>query len=215
MRRLRACLFGLMFLTLPAVASAESDWWDVIEGLSGPGPFKGVTFGQRIFCVKENEGGRSHSLTSCMSDVDDKIRALVNAEVGFYTSGDRPRFSDTPNDRATVHLWRLHSTYYLRISPLLDIGAGGGVLIFTGDGFEHQSHPVVTPVEIVFVPLGFIRSSPHATKWGRLLRLHFSESWVFGDIKAADFGSPSTYLRTGEFNRKFGFGVDIGSLIAH
>jgi hypothetical protein len=38
---------------------------------------------------------------------------------------------------------------------------------------------------------------------------------VFGDIKAADFGSPSTYLRTGEFNRKFGFGVDIGSLIAH
>jgi len=215
MKRIRLCVFGLLFLMSSSVARAESDWWDIIEGFSGPGPFKGVTFGQRLFCVKENEGGRSHSVASCMSDVDDKIRVLVNAEFGVYSSGDNYRFADILNDKRSVRLWRLHSTYYYRVSPLLDIGAGGGVIIFTGDGFNGQSHPVVTPVEAVFVPLGFIRSSPHATKWGRLLRLHFSESWVFGDIKAADFGSPSNYLRTGEFNRKFGIGVDIGSLIGH
>lgn len=214
MKRMRLCLFGLLFLAFPAVAHAESDWWDFLEGLSGPGPFKGVTFGQRVLCIKEDDRARTHTATSCMSDVDDNIRALVNVEFGFYTSGDRPRFSDTPNDRATVHLWRLHSTYYLRVSPILDIGAGGGVYIFTGGGFDHQTHPIVTPVEAILVPLGFIRSSPRATKLGRLLRLHFSQSWVFGDIKAADFGSLSTYLRTGEFNRKFGIGVDIGSLIS-
>jgi hypothetical protein len=215
MKTIRVCLLALTFLALPAIGHAESDWWDVLESFSGPGPFKGVTFGQRALCVKEDENGRTHSITSCVSDVDDKIKALVNAEFGYYTSGDRPRFSDTPTDLRTVHLIRLHSTYMYRISPLLDIGAGAGVMIFTGDGFDSQSHPVVTPLAITFTPLGFIRSSVNATKWGRFVRVDFSENWVFGDIKASDFGSASTYLRTGEFNRKFGIGVDIGSLISH
>ena len=215
MKTIRLCLFGMLFVALPVVASAESDWWDVIEGFSGPGPFKGVTFGQRVFCVKEDEGARRHSITSCMSDVDDKIRALVNAEFGYYTSGNHPRFSDTPTDLRTVHLIRLQSHYMYRISPLLDLGASGGVIIFTGDGFDSQSHPVVTPLAVTFTPLGFIRDTPKATKWGRFVRVNFSETWVFGDIKASDFGSASTYLRTGEFNRKFGIGVDIGSLIGH
>jgi hypothetical protein len=196
------------------MAHAESDFWDTISSFSGPGPFKGVTFGQRIFCVKENTDARTHRTASCMSDVDDKIKALVSAEFGVYTSGDNYRFTDVLTDKRSVRLWRLHATYYHRISPMLDIGAGAGVIIFTGDGFDHQSHPVVTPVEVVLTPLGFIRSSPRAAKWGRLLRVHFSESWVYGDIKASDFGSPSTYLTTGEFSRKFGIGVDIGSLIS-
>ena len=29
MKTIRLCLFGMMFLALPAIASAESDWWDV------------------------------------------------------------------------------------------------------------------------------------------------------------------------------------------
>ena len=214
MKTIRLCLLGMMFLALPAVASAESDWWDVIEGYSGPGPFKGVTFGERVFCVKENADRRGFGTGSCISDVDERIRALVNAEFGYYTSGDKPRFSDTPLDTRTVNLWRIHATYFYRVSPLLDLGAGAGVAIFTGEGFDSQTHFVITPLSLVFTPLGFIRSSSKATKWGRLLRVNFSESYVPGDIKASDFNSTSSYATHGEFNRKFGLGVDIGPFIS-
>ena len=214
MKTIRLCLFGMMFLALPAIASAESDWWDVIEGYSGPGPFKGVTFGERVFCVKENADRRGFGASTCINDVDERIRALVNAEFGYYTSGDKPRFSDTPRDTRSVSLWRVHATYFYRVSPLLDLGAGAGVAIFTGEGFDSQTHFVLTPLSVVFTPLGFIRSSPKATKWGRLLRVNFSESYVPGDIKASDFNSTSSYATHGEFNRKFGIGVDIGPFIS-
>ena len=180
---------------------------------SGPGPFKGVTFGERVFCVKETDRNRFGAST-CISDVDEQIRALVNAEFGDYTSGDKPRFSDTPLDTRTVNLWRVHATYFYRVSPLLDLGAGAGVMIFTGEGFDSQSHFVMTPLSLVFTPLGFIRSTPTATKWGRLVRVNFSESYVPGDIKASDFNSTSSYATHGEFNRKFGIGVDIGPFIS-
>ena len=175
-------------------------------------PFKGVTFGQRVFCVKRirAEEALHHQLHV---DIDDKI-GPGGAEFGYYKRRSS-RFSDTPTDLRTVHLIRLQANYMYRISPLLDLGAGGGVIIFTGDGFDSQSHPVVTPLSVTFTPLGFIRDTPKATRWGRFVRVNFSETWVFGDIKASDFGSTSTYLRTGEFNRKFGIGVDIGSLISH
>jgi hypothetical protein len=214
MKTIRLCLFGLLFCALPAVAHAESDWWDVIEGFSGPGPFKGVTFGERVFCVKENADRGGFGTSTCISDVDERIRALVNAEFGYYTSGDKPRFADTPQDTRTVNMWRIHATYFYRVSPLLDLGAGAGVMIFTGEGFDSQSHFVMTPLSLVFTPLGFIRSTPKATKWGRLLRVNFSENYVPGDIKASDFNSTSSYATHGEFNRKFGIGVDIGPFMS-
>jgi len=212
MKLSRFCLV-LMLLAMPTVAHAESDWWDFIEGFSGPGPFKGVTFGERVFCVKETDT-RGFGVGTCISDVDERIKALVNAEFGYYTSGDKPRFADTPWDTRMVNLWRIHATYFYRVSPLLDLGAGAGVMIFTGEGFDSQSHFVVTPLSLVFTPLGFIRSSPKATKWGRLLRVNFSENYVPGDIKASDFNSTSSYATHGEFNRKFGIGVDIGPFIS-
>jgi hypothetical protein len=213
MRRTRSCLFVLLLLVSPQVAHAESDFWDTISSFSGPGPFKGVTFGQRVLCVKENDDGRTHTISTCMSDVDARIKALLNVEAGYYTSGDNPRFTDTPGDRRTVHMIRVHSTYMYRASPMLDVGVGGGVLILTGEGFENQTHPVLTPLAVTFTPFGFIRSSPRATKWGRLLRVTFVENYVLGQLNAADFNSASTYSRSSEFIHKFGIGVDIGSLI--
>jgi hypothetical protein len=214
MRAVRLCVLGLLFVALPAVARAESDWWDVIEGYSGPGPFKGITFGERVFCVKEKANARGFGTSACITDVDEKIRAYVNAEFGIYTSGDKPRFSDTPRDTRTVHLWRIHADYMYRVSPLLDVGAGAGVHIFSGDGFDAHSNFVLTPLSIIFTPLGYIRSSDKATRLGRLLRINFSENYITGDLTAADFGSPSSYATHGEFNRKFGIGIDIGPLIS-
>ena len=81
---------------------------------------------------------------------------------------------------------------------MFDIGAGGGALSLTGDGFENQTHPILTPLALTVTPFGFVRSEKWA-KWGRVVRLKFAEKYVLGDITAADFHSPATYLRQGEF----------------
>jgi hypothetical protein len=214
MSKARLCLFAVLFLVLPQIAHAESDFWDTISSFSGPGPFHGITFAQRVLCVKEDPLNNAHPISTCMSDVDGTIKALVSVEGGYYTSGDNPRFSDTPTDRRPVHMTRVHSTYMYRVSPILDVGVGAGVLILSGDGFDNQTHAVATPLALTFTPLGFIRSSPRATKWGRLVRVNFYENWVFGDIKGADFNSPSAYVKTGEFIGKFGIGVDLGSFFS-
>ena len=138
----------------------------------------------------------------------------MNAEFGYYTSGDKPRFADTPLDTRTVNLWRIHATYFYRVSPLLDLGAGAGVDDLHWRGLR-QPEPLRhnTPLAGLH-PAGFHPQQPKATKWGRLVRVNFSESYVPGDIKASDFNSTSSYATHGEFNRKFGIGVDIGPFIS-
>ena len=84
-----------------------------------------MTFGERVFCVKENADRKFRSST-CISDVDERIRALVNAEFGYHTSGDKPR-SPIRQDTRSVNMWRIQRDLLLSVSPLLDLGAGAGV----------------------------------------------------------------------------------------
>jgi hypothetical protein len=214
---MRLCVFSLLFAALPAVAHADSGWWDTIEGFSGPGPFTGFTVSMRVHCIREyGDSEKTYQLGWCVSDIDDNIKVLINVEGGFYSSGSNPRFKDTPNDTAAVHLTRIHSTYMYRVSPVIDVGVGAGFMIFSGSGFDNQVHGVLTPVSVTFTPFGFLRKGPTAlaTKWGRALRVNFTSSFVTGDIRAIDFNSPSTYLRNGEFNSKLGIGFDWGSFRA-
>ena len=109
------------------------------ESLSGPGPFKGVTFRRTSCSVSRRDAGRQrirrrhvHHWTST-----NKIRALVNAEFGYYTSGDKPRFARHSKRHTLGQLdGGSHATYIYRVSPLLDLGAGAGVMIFHRRGFR-------------------------------------------------------------------------------
>ncbi len=203
-------LVGLFALCCPAGAYAQSDFLDWLDSLSGPGPFQGFTVGMRTVCARDNAGKLDTGW--CIADTDPNIKTVMNVEFGWATTGKQLRFSDAPGD-APVHASRLNVTYMYRVSPMLDVGVGIGGLMLSGDGFTNQLHPIFTPATVTFTPFGMLRG-PTSAKWGRVLRIKFSDRYIFGDLKAVDFGSVSSYLRHGEFNPSFGIGVDFWSFFA-
>lgn len=218
MRRFRMIALAAVFAALPAAASAQ-DILDWLNGFSGPGPFYGH-FGQsvsvRALCIKED--GDGHKAGPCvLDDSDEKIKVVVGVTFSWASSHNNPRFSGAaPNDPLNtlpVNASRIEATYSYRVGPMLDVGVGVGALVFSGDGFTNQAHPIFTPVQVSFVPLGFLKARPGQLHWGRLLRLRFADRYVLGDINArADFGSTSSYLTHGEFNPSYSIGLDILSL---
>jgi len=213
MRKLRLLALLLVCVARPAAAPAQ-DLLDWLNNFSGPGPFYGH-FGQsisvRAFCIKED--GVGHKADTCfLDDTDDRIKVVVGATFSWTSSHDNPRFSDDPANTLPVNASRLELTYSYRVSPMLDVGVGVGALGFTGQNVNDSWHPLLTPVQMTFVPFGFIRKGP-GEKWGRLVRLRFADRYVMGDINARkDFGSTSSYLTHGEFNPSFSVGLDLWSL---
>jgi hypothetical protein len=216
MKRFRVAAVLLVLLMRPSGVFAQ-DLLDWLNGFSGPGPFYGH-IGQsitlRAMCIKEN-GKDGHKADTCfLDDADEKIKVVVAATFSWTSSHDNPRFADDPTNTVPVNASRLEVTYSYRVSPMLDVGVGIGMLAFTGQNVNDQWHPLITPVQMTFVPFGFIRKGP-GEKWGRLLRFGFADRYVLGDINARkDFGSTSSYLTHGEFNPSFSIGVDILSLFA-
>ena len=205
-------------LLWPAGAYAQSDFLDWLAEWSGPGPFTGVTFNMRTVCARDDAG--KLSTKSCLNDTDPNIKTVLNVEYGWATTGKQARFVDTPLDQGVIHQQRIVATYMYRVSPMLDVGVGGGVLWLTGDApppassFDAQVHPIFIPVAVTFTPLGMLHG-PKSIKAGRILRIKFSERYIFRDINALDFKSAASYFRSGEFNPSFSVGLDFWSFFTH
>jgi len=217
MTRLRLATALAVCLLWPAGAFAQSDILDWLAEWSGPGPFMGVTFSMRTVCARDNAG----KLTTnwCLNDTDPNIKTVLNVDYGWATTGKQARFPDTPADIGVLHQQRVSATYMYRVGPMLDAGIGGGVLWITGDApggafIDAQVHPIFIPIAVTFTPLGMLHG-PKSIKAGRILRVRFSERYVFRDISAFDFKSASSYLRHGEFNPSFSIGLDFWSFFTH
>lgn len=201
-------LLALCALARPANAFAQGDFLDWLEGFSGPGPFHSYmrSIGTRVLCTYDE--GDTHRVGTCLSDVDPKIKTVLTVQYAWASSYDNSRFENVdPNNRTPVNTSRFLVNYYYRFSPMLDVGVGTGMFMFTGDGFDNQPHPVLTPLALTFTPFGFLHSEKSA-KWGRVIRVKFDEKYVLGDINSVDFHSPAGYLKHGEMNRGVSVGVD-------
>ena len=81
---------------------------------------------------------------------------MVNFSFGQYWSGNNPRFTSAPNDRAEIKMTKIESTFMYRVTSGLDVGVGGGFIELTGDGFDSQPHPVATALSVTITPLAFL-----------------------------------------------------------
>jgi len=209
-------LAAMCALARPANVYAQSDFIDWLEAFSGPGPFHTyytLSIGTRVLCTYDE--GTRHRVSTCLSDIDPKIKTVLTAEYAWASSHDNARFTGVsdPLNNAPVNSSRVMVNYYYRFSPMLDVGVGGGAFVFTGDGFDNQTHPLLTPLALTFTPLGYLRSEKWV-KWGRVIRVKFAEKYVLGDIAAADFKSPANYLKHGELNSEIRVGFDFWPFIA-
>jgi hypothetical protein len=205
-------LAALCALARPTTVFAQSDIIDWLESLSGPGPFHGyfTSVGSRAFCTVDEGGGQTIRWW-CPDDSDRRIKSVVAAEFAWGSSDDHTRFSDAtsePQNTLPVHATRVLANYYYRFHPMLDLGVGAGVVVFSGDDFSKQVHPILSPLTLTFTPFGFLHDEKNI-RWGRVFKVQFSERYILGDIRAADFHSlASTYLKQGEFNRNIAIAVD-------
>jgi hypothetical protein len=220
MTRPRLVVLVALMALWPAGASAQSDFIDWLAQLSGPGPFHGYfqSFNMRVVCAKDNDQG-THDIATCISDTDEKIKAVLEMNVAWASSGDdNVRFVDArpddPLNKLPVNLFRIGATYSYRVSSMLDVGIGVGAFVFSGEGFTHQTHAFLTPLSVSFVPFGLLRG-PTAAKWGRVLRIKYAERYIMGDLNAVqDFHALSSYLKHGEFNPAISIGLDFWSFLA-
>ena len=221
MTRARTVLLLMLLVARPAAAFAQTDILDWLAEFSGPGPFHGhvgQSISLRALCIKDDGQGNLRATTCFFDDFDQRIKLLVGVTFSWTSSDEHGRFSNTTAtdslNSLPINASRIEVTYSYRVSPMLDVGIAGGALFFTGDGFSNQVHPIITPVQMTFVPLGILRKGA-GLKWGRVLKLQFADRYALGDINAkADFGSTASYLTHGEFNPSFSIGVDVLPLFA-
>ena len=184
----------------PAAAGGLDDVWDIIDALSGPGPFKG---GPVIAATIGCREGRTWKFTRATTDPG-KLDPCIFAE--FRDLHVEP---EGPFSRVTAKL--VETGLSFEQYPVLDIGAGLGVAYFAttvGGKDFNVTNFVLTPVRVVVKPLriGRWENNPRAGA----LQLHFRATVRFGDIDGADFGVPASTFKAGtEVLRGVGVVIDL------
>lgn len=198
-----ACLIMVCVAGFPERAAAGSgldDIWDIIDALSGPGPFKGgPVLAATIGCREDG----TWKFTRAMSDPD-KLDPCTY--VDFRDMSVDPK---GPYNRVTAKL--LEAGVSFEQHPILDIGAGVGVAFFSttvgGTDFNVRNF-TFTPVRIIVKPLrvGRWADNPRAGA----LQIHVRATVRFGDIDGGDFGVPNHPFRAGtEVLRGVGVAFDL------
>jgi hypothetical protein len=190
-------------------------WWRFLENLSGPGPFMAVTGGIPIAC---GEGDRVGTITRtrswCWDDAAPGLRQIISLRptVG-WTIDDRPRLSDTPQDRRDVWFVGADAVGYFRLHPMLDVGAGGGITRFAGEGFEAFWRPTFIPVSVTVAPFAGNGPAGSLSPARRFLKLRFEGAYFPIGFTGADFGHPeSSYQTSGEWVFSAGVVLNLTSL---
>jgi hypothetical protein len=217
MTRARLWLVTAAFVLWPGVASAQFMWWEWMESLSGPGPFLGIGVGVRVACA-DGPGftapWTSRSSRECFNDNVEQRRQTVEVRASFFSTGEgkRPRLIVAPADTREVRALKVEALTALRVAPFLDLGAGGGFIRFTGEGFDPVLRASIIPFSATFTPLA-IRGATHPLR--RLIKIRIEEMYIPFGFRGVDWGnttvSPLSYSTDGNWVFSGGLIVDFGN----
>jgi hypothetical protein len=203
MKRLKLLLVVCVCVLMPVAARADDGGWlDWLYRLDTK--LVGVGSEIHVLCLKENKErvenceqwwwGLRRVLRGKLPspypvNVSD-IKHELDFRFAFYWKYGS-RFSDVVDDRA-VHAWKLMGMYHYRLNSKWDIGAGAGVIPFTGEGFDGVWRAIITPVSVVWAPL-------KTTRGGLIVRPELSI--ITGDLNGPVFGNPVTrFSKSNEAN---------------
>ena len=173
MRRIFGVL-GASALLLVAVPSPAAAWWEIIEQLSGPGPFKGWSIEPRFVCFVDPDGSgpapREARTTSaaeavasvCKLSPGEVRRASIDVGVRFVWKGEDARFANGER----ISLTTLAPAITWNVAPgtrwdVVDYGVAAGVFWFTSTEFPSFRGAFLEPVRLEFHAPSFVREE----KW--------------------------------------------------
>jgi hypothetical protein len=189
-RTVVACLIAACVAAVPSRASARGldDIWDILDALSGPGPFIGApVLAATIACWEDGAA----MVTRAMSNPDKLDPCLY---VDF-----RDMYVEPKGPYGTVTAKLVETGLSFGQFPSLDIGAGFGVAFFAttvGGRDFNVTNFTVTPVRVAFKPLRLIRRWRDDPRAG-FLQVHYRGTVRFGEIDGSDFGAPADTFRAG------------------
>lgn len=193
------CLFAV---PSPVRADGLISW---LGRLSGPGPWIGSNV---EVCLKSFPTGDSKlevvPAGFVISCPDSRLEQphwslLIGAGAGLAWASNLDYSGQDvteKDDRVTYLRFGLSAMYTLR--PSLDLGAGGGVMVFQGPRFSRFGSPYVQPLRVVVRPLllrdtsGMTTNQIEARGW-----LLVTANWMIllDTIDGAKFGAPADPLR--------------------
>jgi hypothetical protein len=187
-------------VAIPAHASARGldDFWDVLDQMSGPGPFNGI--------------GPITGKISCWEDGVKKVRtSMVNPDPNdpclYFEFRRLHADQDARFERVNATLATLGVTYHL--AKVFEVGASAGVAYFTttvGNTDYKVTNAIVSP-RLVFKPLRLIPRLSDNSRAG-FLQMHLRPTIRFGEIDGADFGKPGADFQAGtEFLKGYSYVV--------
>lgn len=223
----RAIILASASLMLtPASARADGliSW---LDKLSGPGPWIGVNLN---VCVWRQEMPTDPAelesvLVTCKRNLNEPHWSVyTNAGVAFALANDlNYQGQDIAGKSGGVRLFKAGTSAMYTVHPAVDLGFGGGFMVFWGDRFSRFTRPYVQPFKVAMRPLLFPRrrragQSPQESTGPELERrawLVLSADWTLlpGTIDGSAFGAPADPLRaTNEFIPQFGIWIDLRRL---
>lgn len=171
-----------------AEAKGLDDLWDILEPLSGPGPFVG--------------GPVLAATLNCWEDGSPRFRAAMRNPdrldpclyLDFRDMAVEPK---GPYAQVTAKL--VETGLSFEQDPALEIGAGLGVAYFStrvGATKYDVKNFMATPVRVVMKPLRLFPKFRANTRAG-FIQVHVRGTVRFGDIDGSDFGAPASTFSAG------------------
>ena len=179
-----------------SAAAGLDDLWDVLDNLSGPGPFSGIPVLTGKF--------------TCWEDGVKKVRtSMLDPDLSdpcLYFEVRRLKADpDIRYEEVTATLAGVGVTYH--VLKVFEVGASGGVAVFkttVGNTDYTVKNAIISP-RVVFKPLrAFVPKWRDNSRAGAL-QMHYRPTIRFGKIDGSDFGvAASTFSAGTEFMPKGG-----------
>jgi hypothetical protein len=232
-RPARLAAFSVLVLLLGCRSAHAAGWWDYLEALSGPGPFKGYGwFTLDVFCGGQT---RDYAAGEAVGDKLDRLVPNLSALPPGILGRTRPATRGNEHDQPCLYIDITHLTsdanrrfpfpveatfresgFSFRLLAPLELGAGlGGLSLHTNAADDvklDKSVFMLTPLRVKIFPLYAFRQL-EGRKWPGLIQVYFRESLLVGHLDGRDFGvSEDVFAEDSEFVRSFGVRIDIGKL---
>jgi hypothetical protein len=207
MTKLRMLLLVCACALIPATARADDGgWWEWLQGLSGP-KLWGAGTDLHLFCLDKDghpfrceELFRKFPMTRSYED----IRHQFDVAISVYGNYGMPLTDATTTGKeSTIWALKVMGLYQVRVHPMVNVGAGAGVMPFFSADFPTFSRMVVSPVRVRVTP--FKTGGP----WKKGFYLHSEVTYFTKGFTGADFGNAASKLATDhETIPTAGFGWD-------
>lgn len=228
--RLSVCLVVLLFAGVRPASAAEWDFFEWLERLSGPGPFKslaGFNFTETFACYGVKSQTSVEALTrttgdpgiwadiSCGRAARQRIWARFGLKV-MRLKGDNDlqyiTVAPLSEDDRKVRLWGFMFVTDVSLRPYLDVGAGAGVLRFSGPLFDTFTRFALEPTRVTVKPLAIGDRVPG--RWREVLELRHTILYVPGGFDDRDFNAVLGSFNTkSEFQSKFSIVLNLAPLV--